>query len=104
MGYKGITWIIAIKFLIGCLLPPRDWDTKHLENGNHQNNCIVCKLHYFGPKRSYICWPCDKDREARWNALSVEEQNVILDQNAKALKELSSKFKMEFIPDYELKH
>ncbi len=66
-----------------------------LENGNYLNNCSICKLDYAGPKRSVVCYRCETEAKAKWDALTPEQQEKELAEKYQMLNEFFAKLKKE---------
>jgi hypothetical protein len=44
--------------------PGRDWiEDRQDENGNYENECIICKKLFIGHKRRVVCFKCYKENK-----------------------------------------
>jgi hypothetical protein len=50
--------------------------------GNYHNRCATCERTFFGDKRACQCEPCAVAGKAAFDAMSPEEQEVLLKKNA----------------------
>ncbi len=46
------------------------------DNDNYGNVCIKCKCCFRGHKRAMRCRKCREEAQARWNAMTLEEQQA----------------------------
>jgi hypothetical protein len=59
----------------------RDWPEDFPgENGNYTNRCIFCKQTFVGHKRRMVCKECFEESKRKFEALSPEEQQTLLDK------------------------
>ena len=54
----------------------RDFPWGPGENDNYGNVCIKCKCCFRGHKRAMRCRKCHEEAQARWNAMTLEEQQA----------------------------
>ena len=54
----------------------RDFPWGPGENDNYGNVCIKCKCCFRGHKRAMRCRKCHEEAQARWNSMTLEEQQA----------------------------
>jgi len=54
----------------------RDFPWGPGDNDNYGNVCIKCKCCFRGHKRAMRCRKCHEESQARWNAMTLEEQQA----------------------------
>ena len=54
-----------------------DWPEDYgQENGNYFQKCLHCENNFIGHKRRLVCRKCDEIRQAKWKAMSQNEQQA----------------------------
>jgi len=54
----------------------RDFPWLPGENDNYGNICIKCKCCFRGDRRAMRCRKCREEAQARWNSMTLEEQQA----------------------------
>lgn len=54
----------------------RDFPWGTGDNDNYGNVCIKCKCCFRGHKRAMRCRKCHEEAQARWNAMTLKEQQA----------------------------
>lgn len=74
----------------------RDWPEDFgLENGNYSCRCLCCRELFTGHKHRMQCRKCTTMHEARWNALTPEEQEKELEKVTAMMQQIIDSFEDE---------